>query len=138
MAIGMKAFITVARVVFVAAIVLIGVTSIFCYLAVTIAAEPTCAGHEWPMGYRPDDLAVLPLIATILATLAGGMCLERALKKGRLFKVYATPIFEFASIEVTFDMVVAYSTLLSLLSMSVITVSIAITHYQVIAHTMCR
>jgi hypothetical protein len=133
MVIGLKAFIAVARVVFIAAIVLVGITSVFSYLAVTIAEEPTCAAHEWPMGHRLRDLAVLPFFAIILAALAGGMCLERVLKMGRLFDVYATPIFEFASIEVTFDMVVAYGTLLSFLLMSVITAGISITHYLVIA-----
>jgi len=134
----MKSIVVVARVVFVVAIALAGITLVFCYLAVVSAGEPKCAGHEWGEGYRTGNFLRLSL-ATIWVVAIVGVMAVRSSKPPRSLSYnvfYNMPVFEFASTQVTLGMVLAYSILLSLLGMLAIGMGMSITHYQAIL-TVC-
>jgi len=56
-----KTFVVMARVAFIAAIALAGITATLSYL--TAAVAPRCAGREWLEGYGMGDFVGLSLVA---------------------------------------------------------------------------
>ena len=129
----MRTFVGVARVGFVAAIALAAITMTLSYL--TAAAAPKCTGREWLEGYGMRDFVGLSLVCVWVVVPFGIAALGRSPRLRKLFEDYDVPVFELASTQVTFGMVVAYSSLIGMFSVLALVTGIAVIRYHaVITH----
>jgi hypothetical protein len=92
------------------AVALAGTTAVVSYLTSASAESAGCAGRDILLGYRRADFFTLSLLSAIsLVPLAMG---RKSQKVADVFANYDAPIFEFASLRITFGMLVIYSSLL--------------------------
>jgi len=87
---GVKTFVVVARVAFIAAIVLAGITSTLSYL--TAAVAPKCTGREWLEGYGMRDFVGLSLVCAWVVAALGIAALGRSKRLRQLFEDYTVPV----------------------------------------------
>jgi hypothetical protein len=131
-----KTFLIVARVAFIAAIALAAVTLTFFCLR---AGVPTCAGRKWLEGYRGEDFMGLFLGSVWCAMVVGiapmGWMGSRE-KIRKHFEDYDIPVLDLGSMQATFAMVSAYSSLLGMLGMSTVITGISVMHYHAVV-TKC-
>jgi len=85
-----KTFVVVARVAFIAALALAGITSTLSYL--TAAVAPRCAGREWLEGYGMRDFVGLSLVCAWVVAALGIAALGRSKRLRQLFEDYTVPV----------------------------------------------
>jgi len=127
---GVKTFVVVARVAFIAAIALAGITSTRSYLTATVA--PECTGREWLEGYGMRDFVGLSLVCAWVVVAVGIAALGRSKRLRKLFEDYDVPVLELASMQVTFGMAVAYSSLITMLSILALVTGISVIRYHAV------
>src|SRR5215471_15776506 len=128
---GVKTFVVVARVAFIAAIALAAITVTLSYLTATVA--PKCAGREWLEGYGMRDFVGLSLVCAWVVAAVGIAALGRSKRLRKPFEDYDVPVLQLASMQVTFGM----SSLITMLSMLARVTGISVIHYHaVVTHCL--
>jgi hypothetical protein len=113
-----KTFAVVVNVMLITAIALTAAISVFSYLAGVIAATPKCAGLAWVEGYYNGTFEMffgLPLGALWMVVPMGIVALGKSQRVKHLLDAYNLPVFEFASMRVTFGEYIIYRTFLVML-----------------------
>lgn len=94
-------------------LILTGITALYCYYAAVVLGEvPKCAAREILDGYRTGILDIwgLPLFGLFVIFVVWRY--RRGTRVVNILKDYDLPVFEFASMKITFGMVLVFSPLM--------------------------
>jgi hypothetical protein len=115
------------------AVALAGTTLVLSYLTAVSAESPGCAGRDILLGYRRGfwDFFTFPLFSVFcLAPIAMS---RRSQQIADVLKNYDAPVFEFASLRLTFGMLVIYSSLFGFVLIIGLVTADSATRYRTIS-----
>lgn len=130
----MKAFVLVARLGFVVALVPFGVICLVSTRALMIAGESRCAGHEAIRGYSTEDFFLfLCLIGAVYLTMVGLMAWGKGGLLRKFFANPASPPLKLGTIQFTRDLASAYVWLVATLLGLCFLAEVAVRRYEPIS-----